>query len=52
MESMVTALTAGIATIADSMLSAVGAIVPKALPIAGGIAVVTIGLRVFKGMAR
>ena len=54
MEALVTALTsssAGIPYIATQVLSALGSVVPAALPIAGGIIVVTIGLKVFKRMA-
>ncbi|WP_180326722.1 hypothetical protein [Raoultibacter phocaeensis] len=52
MEAMVTALTTGITGIATECLSALGTIVPAALPIAGGIIVITLGIGVFKRMAR
>ena len=48
MEAVTTALTSGITTIATDALVAVGSIIPVALPIVGAIAVVSIGLKVFK----
>ena len=48
MEAVTTALTTGVASIASEAMSAVGSVVPAALPIAGAIIVVSIGLKVFK----
>ena len=48
MEAETTALTTGVTSIATEAMSAVGAVVPAALPIAGAVIVVGIGLRVFK----
>ncbi|MDK2964716.1 hypothetical protein [Lacrimispora sp.] len=48
MEAVTTALTSGIATIAADALSAVGSVIPVALPIVGAIVVVSLGLKVFK----
>lgn len=48
MEAVTTALTNGITSIATEAMNAVGTVVPAALPIAGAIIVVSIGLRVFK----
>lgn len=48
MEAVTTALTSGISTIAGDAMSAVGAVVPVALPIMGAIAVVGIGIKVFR----
>lgn len=48
MDALVTALTSGLTTTANSMLSAIGTIVPAALPVMGGMAVVYLGIRVFK----
>ena len=48
MEAVTTALTTGVSSIATDAMSAVGSVVPAALPIAGAIIVVSIGLKVFK----
>ena len=48
MEAVTTALTTGISTIASDAMSAIGAVIPVALPIMGAIAVVGIGLKIFK----
>lgn len=48
MEAVTTALTSGITTIAGEAMTAVGSVIPVALPIVGAIVVVSIGLRVFK----
>ena len=42
------ALTTALSTIASDMMSSISAIVPIALPIMGAIAVVGIGVRIFK----
>lgn len=51
MEALTQALSTGITSIATECLEAIGTVVPAALPIAGGIIVVTLGVRVFKRMA-
>lgn len=51
MEAVTTALTTGVTDIAAEAMKAVGAVVPAALPIAGAIIVVAIGLKVFKKVA-
>lgn len=48
METLTTALTTGFGTVATDMMSAVGAIIPIALPVMGGIAVVGLGIKIFK----
>lgn len=48
MEALTTALTTGFSTVVDDMMSSVGSIVPIALPVMGGIAVVGIGIKIFK----
>ncbi len=45
------ALTTGITTIASDAMSAVGSVVPVALPIMGAVVVVGIGIKVFKKVA-
>ena len=48
MEALTTSLVSGLTTTATDMLGAVGSIVPVALPVMGGIAVVGIGIKLFK----
>lgn len=48
MEAITTALTTGIGTIATDAMGAMGSIIPVALPIAGAMVVVGIGLKVFR----
>ena len=47
MEAVTTALTTGISGIATDALTAIGSIIPVALPIAGAATVVAIGIRMF-----
>ena len=47
-EALVTALTAT----ASSMTTAIGDILPVALPVMGGIMVITIGIRIFRKVAK
>lgn len=51
MDALTQSLVTGITSAAQQCLEAIGSIVPAALPIAGGIIVVTLGLRVFKRVA-
>lgn len=51
MEALTTALTGGLTSLASDMMGAIGSIVPIALPIMGGIAVVGIGIGIFKKIA-
>lgn len=48
MEAVTTALTTGISSVATESMSAIGSVIPVALPILGAIAVVTIGIKVYK----
>lgn len=48
MEAVTTALVTGITSIANEGLSAIGAVVPVALPIFGAVVVIGIGLKVLK----
>lgn len=48
MDALITSVTSGITEMAESALSAMGSVVPAALPIVGGIVVVGIALRTFK----
>lgn len=50
LSTVTTALTNGIKTIATDAMSAIGSIIPVALPIMGAIAIVGIGISVFKKM--
>lgn len=51
MDTLVESLVAGLTSTVTSMMSAVGDIVPIALPVMGGIAVVGIGIGIFKKIA-
>lgn len=48
MEAITSALTTGISSIGNDAMSAVGSVIPVALPIMGAIVVVGIGIKVFK----
>lgn len=48
MGTVIAGLTESIASIADDVMSAIGSILPYALPIVGAVLVVTIGIKVFK----
>ena len=47
-ETVTSALTSALTTTANDMLSAIGSVLPKALPVAGAILVVTLGWRLFR----
>lgn len=51
MDALVQGITTGITSIGADIMGALGDIVPVALPIAGGIIVVTLGLKVFRRVA-
>ena len=46
--TVVSALTGALTTIAGDMTGAVAAVVPIAVPVLGGILVVTLGIKAFK----
>ena len=48
----VSALTTALSTTADQMESAIAAVLPIALPVAGTILVITIGWRLFRNFTR
>lgn len=50
--SVVTALTSAVTTAASDAMSAIGSILPVALPVMGAIVVVGIGIKVFKKSAK
>lgn len=50
--TVTTALTSGLSTVADNCMTAVGAVVPYALPIVGAVIVVTVGIRIFRKIAK
>lgn len=50
MTGLVTSLVTGFGETATQMLDAVGKIVPVMLPVVGGIAIITLGIGVFKRM--
>ena len=52
MEALTTALVTGLGGVADNMLGTIGSIVPVALPVMGGVAVLTIGLRTFRKVGK
>ncbi len=51
MDTLVTSLTSGFTSAATSMLSAIGGIVPVMLPVVAGIAVVGVGVALFKKLS-
>lgn len=51
MEALVTSLTTGFTSVATQMMSAIGSIVPVALPVLGGVMVVGIGIKIFRKLA-
>lgn len=52
METVTNALSQGISSIATDAMTAIGTVIPVALPIAGAILVVTIGIKVFRKVAK
>lgn len=46
------ALTAALSTIAGDMTGAIAAVVPIAVPVIGGILVVTLGIKAFKRFSK
>ena len=50
--TVVAALTTGLSTIATDMTGAVAAVLPIALPVVGGILVVTLGIKAFKKFSK
>lgn len=50
--SIQNALTTGFTTVANDALSAIGAILPIALPVLGAIVVIMVGIRIFKRVAK
>lgn len=52
MADITTALTTALGTVSTNFLSALGDILPAALTIVGAVMVVTLGIRVFRKIAR
>ncbi len=52
METLVTNLTNGFSSLADSMLGALGSIAPVMIPVVGGVAVIGLGIHVFKKLSK
>lgn len=50
--SVVSALSTALSSVAGEMTSAIGAVLPVALPVMGGILVVGIGIKVFKKFSK
>ena len=50
--SIVTALTGAFTTMAADMTSAIGAVLPIALGVAGGILVIVVGWKLFKRLTK
>lgn len=48
LSGITTGLTSGITDIGSSVLTSLGAVIPVAMPILGGVMVVTIGIKFFK----
>lgn len=49
---LTSSLASGLKDVADSAMSAIGTVVPYALPIVGAVIVVTVGIRIFKRVAK
>lgn len=52
MESITTALTTALGNVGTDALAAIASVLPAALTIAGAVMVITIGVRVFKRIAK
>ena len=50
MKGLVSSLTTGFTDVATQALNAVGGIVPVMLPVVGGIAVVKLGVKIFRSL--
>lgn len=48
MEALTESLTTGFGDIAKDMISVVGGVVPKLLPVVASVAVVTLGIKIFR----
>lgn len=48
MEAITTALTGQFTTVAKSLTDIIGDVLPIALPVVGGVLVVTMGIKIFK----
>lgn len=52
MEAITTALTTSFSTVATSLISVIGDIIPIALPVVGAMIVVTLGIRIFRTVVK
>lgn len=52
MEALTTALTTAISTVANNVMAVFGDVLPSALTIVGAVMVVTLGVRMFKKIAK
>lgn len=50
--TIVTALSGALDTVADQMMEAISAILPVALPVGGAVLVILIGWRIFKRLTK
>lgn len=51
MSGVVESVTAGLTTTANSIMGAIGDIIPVALPVLGAVLVVTVGIKMFRRIA-
>lgn len=51
MSGVVESVTAGLSTTANSIMGAIGDILPVALPVLGAVLVVTVGIKIFRKVA-
>lgn len=52
LSGLTSSLASGLKDVADTAMSAIGTVVPYALPIVGAVIVVTVGIRIFKRVAK
>lgn len=52
LSSITSSLSTGLQSVANEAMSAIGTVVPYALPIVGAVCVVTIGIRIFRKVAK
>lgn len=52
MDSLIASMTTGFTTMTENALSAIGSIMPVALPVMGGMVLIRLGVRLFKQLTK